>query len=207
VGARHIPPALDKLTHLLARLPGIGERTAARLSLFVVSQPESYAQGLAAALGDVVEHVSLCPHCHMLAEHGEPCALCRDPARGQGLLCVVETVQDLLAFERAGAYDGRYHVLHGALAPLRGVGPQQLKLDNLEERIAQEGVREVILATSTDVEGEATALYLARRLQPTGVEISRIATGVPMGGDLEYIDRGTLGRALQGRRIMELDDA
>ncbi len=135
----------------------------------------------------------------MLAE-SERCGVCVDPGRDRTVLCVVETIQDLLAFERTGAYRGLYHVLHGSLAPLKGIGPNQLRLDNLEARLEATGIEEVILATSTDVEGEATALYLAKRLAPTEVRVTRIATGVPMGGDLEYIDQNTLSQALKGRR-------
>ncbi len=198
-----LPAALDKLIALLSRLPGIGERSATRLALFIVSQPTAYAAGLGQALDDVAKHVRFCAACHMLSET-ELCGVCTDPGRDRSLMCVVESVQDLMAFERTGAYRGLYHVLHGVLSPLKGVGPDQLRLSNLEPRLAEGPVTEVIVATSTDVEGEATALYLARRLAGSGARISRIATGVPMGGDLEYIDQNTLARALKGRRELEV---
>ncbi|MFO0745336.1 MAG: recombination mediator RecR [Myxococcota bacterium] len=193
-----LPPALDKLATLLARLPGVGKRSAMRWAFHVVAEPPSYAESLRQALGDLLAHVRFCGQCNHLAET-ELCSICSDPARDAGLLCIVEGVPDLLAIERSGSYEGRYHVLHGALAPLKGIGPDQLRLANLEGRIKQDGVREVILATSADVEGEATALWLAKRLAPTGVALTRIATGIPMGGELEYLDDHTLARALAGR--------
>jgi len=192
-----LPPAFDKLVTLLSRLPGIGERSATRLAFFIIAEPGGYAATLGQSLVDAVGHVQYCADCHTLCED-ERCDICRDPARDQTTVCVVETVQDLLAFERTGAYRGLYHVLHGALAPLKGVGPSQLKLANLEDRVAA-GVSEVIIATNADVEGEATALYLAKRLKPLEVATTRIATGIPMGGELEYIDQTTLSRALSGR--------
>lgn len=199
-----LPTALDKLVTLLSRLPGIGERSATRLAFFIISEPRDYAQALATALTEVGDHVHLCADCHMIAET-ERCTICRDATRQRQTVCVVETVQDLLAFERTGAYRGLYHVLHGVLAPLKGVGPSQLKLDNLEARLMAEAVTEVIVATNTDVEGEATALYLAKRLGAScpGLALTRIATGVPMGGELEYIDQNTLSRALSGRQRLE----
>lgn len=196
-----LPLALDKLVVLLSRLPGIGSRSATRLAFFILSQPDDLARELAGALEGVVERVGFCADCHHVAE-GERCTICRSPTRDRDVLCVVEGVTELLAFERTGAFDGLYHVLHGVLAPLRGVGPGQLRLANLRQRIERDGVREVIIATSTSVEGEATALYLAQHLAGIEVAISRIATGVPMGGDLEYVDPNTLGRALRGRTTL-----
>ncbi|MGM0576766.1 MAG: recombination mediator RecR [Myxococcota bacterium] len=198
-----LPIALDKLVALLSRLPGIGERSATRLAFHVLSEPESYARELAGALEEMVERVRFCRDCHMVSEE-EQCRICRDPGRDRSTVCIVEGIQDVLAFDRTDVYDGLYHVLHGVLAPLKGVGPDQLRLDNLKARIADEGIGEVIVATSTDVEGEATALYLKRFLADEDVRITRIATGVPMGGDLEYVDPNTLGRALRGRT--DLDD-
>jgi recombination protein RecR len=194
-----LPNALDKLAVLLSRLPGIGERSANRLSVFILSQSPDYAEGLGETLRELHEHVSFCNECHMLCE-GELCKVCRDPTREHEMLCVVQSVVDLMAFERTGAYNGLYHVMHGVLAPLKGIGPSQLRLDNLELRLDSLGTKEVILATNTDVEGEATALYLARRLERKGVETTRLATGIPMGGELEYIDQNTLARALAGRQ-------
>lgn len=193
-----LPPALDKVATLLSRLPGVGKRSALRWAFHILGEPPTYARELQQALAELMQHVRFCSECHHLAED-ERCPICRDPARDPTLLCIVEGVPDLLALERTGSYRGRYHVLHGALAPLKGIGPAQLRLGNLEERIANQGVSEVILATSADVEGEATALYLAKRLAPTGVNVTRIATGIPMGGELEYLDDHTLSRAIAGR--------
>lgn len=196
-----LPPALDKVATLLSRLPGVGKRTGMRWAFHILGEPPTYARELQQALGELLAHVRFCRECHHLAED-ELCGICRDPARDPSLLCIVEGVPDLLALERTGSYRGRYHVLHGALAPLKGVGPSQLRLANLEARIAGQHVSEVIIATSADVEGEATALYLAKRLGPTGVKVTRIATGVPMGGELEYLDDHTLSRAIAGRITM-----
>ena len=198
-----LPTALDKLSALLSRLPGVGERSANRLAVFILSQEADYAQGLGDTLQELHERVSFCCECHMLCE-GDLCDVCRDPTRDQETLCVVQSVVDLMAFERTGAYNGLYHVMHGVLAPLKGIGPGQLKLDNLELRLNSLGTKEVILATNTDVEGEATALYLARRLERLDVETTRLATGLPMGGELEYIDQNTLTRALSGRQEVTL---
>ena len=197
-----LPPALDKLASLLARLPGIGERSAMRLAFHVLSEPEEYAKELSSAFGTLGDSVAFCSACHNIAE-GERCRVCDDPTRDSDTLCVIEGITDLMAIERTGTYRGRYHVLHGALAPLKGIGPSQLRLANLSDRLASEGVKEVIIATSTGVEGEATALYLSRLLSTASIRLSRIATGIPHGGDLEYIDATTLGRALDGRRPLE----
>ncbi len=193
-----LPPALDKLVTLLSRLPGVGERSATRLAFFILDEPDTYARDLGVALDQLDDHVSYCVDCHMVCER-ERCRTCTDPTRNTATLCVVQRVQDLLAFERSGAFDGRYHVLHGVLSPLRGIGPDQLRLGNLRQRAGAPEVQEVILATSTGVEGEATALYLARLLADADVKVTRIATGIPLGGDLEYVDQSTLGRALAGR--------
>lgn len=193
-----LPPALDKLATLLARLPGVGKRSGLRWAFYILEQPASYGQGLAQSISETLTHVKFCRECHHLSET-EVCGICRDPGRRIGELCVVESVADLLALERTGSFRGRFHVLHGAIAPLKGIGPGQLRLANLEERIRRDEVREVIVATSADVEGDATALYLAKSLAPLGITISRIATGVPTGGELEYLDDHTLSRALAGR--------
>jgi recombination protein RecR len=198
-----LPPALDKLASLLARLPGIGERSATRLAFHVLSEPPGYAEALSQALADLSASVGFCEACHNIAE-ASLCRVCRDAGRDAHTLCVVEGISDLMAIERTGSYRGHYHVLHGVLAPLKGIGPSQLRLSNLKSRLVDEGVTEVIVATSTGVEGEATALYLARLLAPSKVSLSRIATGIPHGGDLEYIDATTLGRALDGRRPLDL---
>lgn len=188
---------IARLTVLFAKLPGVGEKTAQRLAFHVLKSPPEYARDLAGALLALREEVRLCSSCCNLTAQ-DPCPVCKDPQRDPKLICVVESVPDLLAVERTREFRGRYHVLHGALSPLDGVGPDQLRIKELLPRIA--GVDEVIVATDPTVEGEATALYLTRLLKPMGVKVSRIAQGVPMGGDLEYADQVTLARALQGRR-------
>jgi recombination protein RecR len=191
----------DPIAHLatlLARLPGIGERTAQRL-VFILRSPPEYARELSQAVARVTTEVRLCSRCCTLTPQ-DPCPLCSDTRRDDKLLCVVESVPDQLAIERTREFRGRYHVLHGALSPLDGVGPDQLKVRELLARLQSGAVEEVILATNPTVEGEATALYLARLLQPMGLRVTRIAQGVPMGGGLEYADQVTLARALSGRR-------
>ena len=197
-----LPTGLDKLVSLLARLPGVGQRSATRLALFILSEPDEYAAELGEALSQLNETVELCERCHTVSEH-PICRICSDPARGGSTLCIVEGIADLMAIERTGGYRGRYHVIHGTLAPLKGIGPGQLKLDNLLERIHDEDIEEIIIATSTSVEGEATAIYLSRILSTADVTVSRIATGIPHGGDLEYIDATTLSRAIDGRRLVD----
>lgn len=200
------PDPIQRLTVELARLPGIGEKTAQRLAFHILRAKAGYARDLAAAIVDVVEKVRLCSVCCSLTE-ANPCSFCRDDRRDDRIICVVENVPDLLAVERTREFRGRYHVLHGALSPLDGVGPDQIRVKELVRRLGtpEEGrasVEEIIVATNPDVEGEATALYLTRLLRPLGVRVTRIAQGVPMGGDLEYADQVTLARALAGRRDM-----
>lgn len=195
---------IQRLVLELARLPGIGERSAARLAYYIirVSQGEStlnLAQDLSSALTDAVESVRLCRQCQNLTTE-ELCSICRDTQRDRKTLCVVESVADLRALESSGAFRGLFHVLHGALAPLEGVGPDDLKIPELLRRLEAGGVEEVILGTSADVEGDATALYLAKLLKPFEVRLTRLASGIPLGGELEFIDQGTLGRALAERR-------
>ncbi len=203
--ARGDAEPLERLILELGRLPGIGERSAARLAFYLLKQARetglerSLAFDLSRVLMDVVQEVGLCARCFNLSTT-DTCALCKDARRDSSVLCVVETVADLRALEATGVYRGMYHVLHGALAPLDGVGPEDLKLHLLEERVEAEGFREVIVGTNADVEGDATAFYLSRLLQPKGVKISRLASGIPMGGELEYLDQATLGRAMMERR-------
>ena len=189
---------IARLTALLAKLPGVGEKTAQRLAFHVLKAAPEYARELAQALLALREEIRLCSSCCNLTAQ-DPCAICRDPQRDARMICVVESVPDLLAIERTREFRGRYHVLHGALSPLDGIGPDQLKLKELVARL-HHGVEEVIVATDPTVEGEATALYITRLVKPLGVRVTRIAQGVPMGGDLEYADQVTLARALQGRR-------
>jgi recombination protein RecR len=190
---------IASLITLLSRLPGVGERTAARLAFYVLEGDAQYAQALGRALSTIHDEVIRCERCGNYGAEAL-CAICRDPRRDEGVICVVAKVPDLIALEALGIYRGRYHVLHGLLAPLDGVGPDQLPLDALERRITNEGAREVIIATPLNVEGEATALYVADSLASLPVRISRIAAGVPHGGELEFTDQVTLGRALEDRR-------
>jgi recombination protein RecR len=190
---------IARLVKELARLPGIGEKTAQRLAFHILKAGPGYAGDLAAAISAVVRDVSLCSSCQTLTDR-DPCAICSDPRRDARTLCVVEGVPDLVAIERTHEFRGRYHVLHGALSPLDGIGPGDLKIRELLVRLEKEPADEVVVATNPDVEGEATALYLTKLLKPLGVKVTRIAQGVPMGGDLEYADQVTLARALAGRR-------
>ncbi len=193
------PAALVTLIRELGRLPGIGPKSAQRLAFYLFNQPEEDVRRLAAAINEGKAALDRCPVCFNVMTRGEAaCDVCSDPGRTRGVVCVVEQPADVLAIERSGEYDGLYHVLHGALSPMNGIGPEQLTIQALFDRL--DGVDEVILASSTTVEGEATAMYLARQLAERGVGISRIAYGLPMGGDLEYADEVTLGRAISHRR-------
>lgn len=193
------PDPIQRLVAELARLPGVGEKTAQRLAFHLLRQPKDVARELSRAIADVVDQVRFCSVCCMLTQ-ADPCAICSDARRDDKLLCAVEGMPDLMAIERTREFRGRYHVLHGALSPLDGVGPDQLRIKELLARLGSGAVAEVIVATNPDVEGEATALYLTRLLKPAGVKVTRIAQGVPMGGDLEFADQVTLARALSGRR-------
>jgi recombination protein RecR len=190
-----------RLIEALQRLPGIGPKTAQRLAFHVLKQPAAAVQDLADALLDVKARVVHCRECFTVTDQ-DLCRICADPARDAAVLCVVEEPNDLAAMERTGEYRGRYHVLLGALSPLDGIGPDELKIRELLTRVEAEGVREVILATNPNVEGDATALYLSKLMRPLGLRVTRIARGLPVGGDLEYADEVTLSRALEGRREM-----
>ena len=190
---------IASLISLLSRLPGIGERTAARLTFHVLEGDAQYAAALGQALSTIHEEVTRCALCGNYGAESR-CAICQDPRRDDSIVCVVAKVPDLIALEALGSFRGRYHVLHGLLAPLDGVGPDQLPLDALERRIGEQGVKEVIIATPLNVEGEATALYVTDALSALPVRVSRIAAGVPHGGELEFTDQVTLGRALEDRR-------
>jgi recombination protein RecR len=189
---------IQRLIQRLARLPGIGEKTATRLAFHILRAPEAQARELAQAVLEVREKIRLCSACCNLTE-ADPCAICGDTRRDAHTLCIVAQPTDVLAVERTGDYRGRYHVLHGVLSPLDGVGPEDLRIAELLRRLSAE-ITEVILATSPNVEGEATAMYLARLVKPLGPRVSRIASGVPIGGELEYVDQVTLSRAIEGRR-------
>jgi recombination protein RecR len=190
---------IARLVKELARLPGIGEKTAQRLAFHILDAGPELAGDLAAAITSVVRDVRCCSSCQTLTDR-DPCPICADPERDPKILCVVEAVPDLVAVERTHEFRGRYHVLHGALSPLDGVGPGDLKVRELLLRLEHASVDEVVIATNPDVEGEATALYLTKLLKPLGIKVTRIAQGIPMGGDLEYADQVTLARALAGRR-------
>jgi recombination protein RecR len=202
-----LPDPLLHLIELLARLPGVGEKTAQRFALYLVAERSGTAQTLGVALTEIGERVKGCGRCGNIAEVDADgvaeCLVCRDKRRDTTVLCVVAKVQDLLAIERSGAMRGRYFVLGRLLSPLDGIGPDELPLERLFKRLADDGVREVIVATPPSVDGEATALLLARELTTRGVTVSRIASGVPHGGDLEFADQITLGRAIEGRRNLQ----
>jgi recombination protein RecR len=195
------PPSMSRLIEQLTRLPGIGEKTATRMAFHILRADHEYATLLAEAVLSVKNDTKLCSECFALTEE-DPCRLCTDGERTGDVVCVVEEPADLFAVERAGSFRGRYHVLHGTLAPLDGIGPDDLKIQPLLVRIQQHDVREVIVATNPTVEGEATAIYLAKLLKPLGVRVTRIGHGIPVGGDLEYTDVMTVGHALDGRREM-----
>ena len=190
---------MARLIEALQRLPGIGPKTAQRLTFFLLKRPVDEVRELSASLVAVKERIVSCQRCFNVTDE-DPCRLCADPRRDDRVLCVVEEPNDLLAMERTGEYRGRYHVLLGALSPLDGIGPDDIKVRELLARLDAGGVAEVILATNPNVEGEATALYLAKLLRPLGLRVTRIARGLPVGGDLEYADQVTLSKALEGRR-------
>jgi len=192
------PRALNNLIDELCRLPGIGEKTAQRLAFFILRSPSIRVERLAQAIAEIKEKILFCSQCSSLTE-SDPCPLCTDASRDHSVICVVEDPSDVFLVERTGAYKGVYHVLMGALSPLDGIGPEQLKIDALLTRIDQGGVREVICATNPNMEGEATVLYLAKLLKPRGIRLTRLAHGLPVGGHLEYADEITLSRSLEGR--------
>ncbi|HEY4103689.1 MAG TPA: recombination mediator RecR [Polyangiaceae bacterium] len=201
-----LPDRLNRLIDLLARLPGVGEKTAARFALYFATESQEYARELGLSLAELGQTVRRCERCNNIAEVDENgralCPVCRDSRRDSNLLCIVARVQDLLAIEKSAAMRGRYFVLGRLLSPLDGIGPDELPLSELFKMIEEDGVKEVILATPPSVDGEATALLLARELAGLGLNVSRIASGVPHGGDLEFADQITLGRAIDGRRAM-----
>jgi len=192
------PPALSRLIKNLERLPGVGEKTATRFALQILKWPKAQAQELANSIAELHDKIGLCSICFTFSEQ-DPCPVCADPKRDTSVICVVEDPGDLLALEKAGAFRGRYHVLHGVLAPMEGMGPNQLKIEELLERIQKEDIKEVILATSSTVAGDATSAFLAESLKKCGVQVARIACGIPMGMDLKYADQMTLQKALEAR--------
>ncbi|HUV11669.1 MAG TPA: recombination mediator RecR [Acidimicrobiia bacterium] len=194
--------AVQTLIDELGRLPGVGPKSAQRIAYYLLKSAPEDANRLARAISEAKEKITWCRRCFNIAE-GELCGFCRDDRRDPKLLCVVEEPRDIVAVERTHEFAGRYHVLQGAISPIEGIGPEQLRVKELVRRVGEEGVEEVILATNPNIEGEATAMYLARLLKPAGLKMTRIASGLPVGGDLEYADEVTLGRALEGRREID----
>ena len=195
------PPAVTELVDELKKLPGIGQKTAERLSFFVLRGPTERALKLAQAIKNVKEKIILCSRCHGITEN-DPCDICQDPKRNQAQICVVEEPHDVYILENMGQYKGIYHVLMGVISPLDGIGPSELTIESLKDRVEKGGVEEVILATNPDMEGESTATYIAKVLKPFSVKVTRIARGLPIGSDIEYADSVTLMKSLEGRSEM-----
>ena len=198
-----LPDPIQKLINAFERLPGIGPKSASRLAFYLLRAPDDISQDLSEALDGLKDKVAFCEECFNITEAGRTlCEVCENPKRDSSLICVVEEALDVLALERIGAYHGKYHVLHGVLSPIEGVGPDDIKVKGLIERVRRGGVKEVILATNPSMEGDATALYLQQQLHPYRIQVTRLARGLPVGGDLEYADQNTLLRALSGRQPM-----
>ncbi len=192
-------PSFARLVAELAKFPGVGNKTATRLAFFLLRQPKAQSEALAEAVLDLQRNTRFCSVCFHITEQ-DPCSLCSNRGRDESLLCVVEDPQALLAIERSRSFKGHYHVLHGALSPLDGIGPEELKIAPLIKRLEQGNFQEVLIATNFTVEGDATALYLAKLIQPLGIRVTRLAYGIPMGSELEYVDEATVNRAVEGRR-------
>ncbi len=198
---KQLPHPVERLVEAFSRLPGIGPKTASRLTYHLLRVSAEESRELAAALERLREDTVFCSCCFTITDRAtDPCAICSDPSRGSGQLCVVEEPLDVVAIERTGQFGGRYHVLHGALSPVEGIGPQELRIHELLDRLESEGVQEIILATNPTLEGEATAMYIKELLDDKPVRLTRLARGLPSGGDLEYADIRTLAQALEGRR-------
>ena len=197
----YFPSALENLIDKFATLPGIGRKTAQRLAFFIISLPDEDAKSFAAAITDAKESVECCAICLNLTD-GEICIVCRDTRREANIICVVPDPKGVLAIERSHEFGGRYHVLHGVISPMNNIGPDDIKIKELIERVSDGSVEEVIMATNPDTEGETTARYISRLLHPFGVKVTRLAYGIPMGGSLEFVDDATLMRALEGRMEM-----
>ena len=199
---QYFPPALETLVEHFARLPGIGKKSAQRLAFFVLGLPDEEAQAFADSILNARKVISCCPICQNFAEGDGPCPICANPKRDRSVICVVADPKDVIAMERGREYEGLYHVLHGVISPMNHVGPDDLHIKELVERIAAGEVAEVIMATNPDTEGDTTAMYISRLLKPFGVRITRLAYGIPVGSNLEFTDDATLLRALEGRREM-----
>lgn len=200
----YYPPSLVRLIKHLSKLPGIGEKTATRLALHILRSSEEEARKLSQSILDVKDKVRLCGTCFGLSDT-DPCTLCRNPNRNRTLLCIVEQPSDMVALEKSGAFNGLYHVLHGAISPMDGIGPDNLRIKELLARVANNDIHELVLATNTNVEGEATASYLSQLLERYPVTVTRIASGVPMGSDLKYLDEVTIRRAMERRQNLPGD--
>jgi len=194
-----VPPALERLIEDLNRLPGIGKKTATRLALHILRKPPTEAHDLAHDLANLHEAISLCSNCFAFSE-ADPCIICADPGRDPGLICVVEEPGDMMAIEKTSSFKGHYHILHGVLSPMDGMGPEEIKINALLTRVRKQQTREVLIATSSTVPGEATASYLVSRLQSLPVKTTRLACGIPMGMDIKYADELTLSRAIESRK-------
>lgn len=197
-----VPPALERLIVDLNRLPGVGVKTATRLALYLLRRPAVEAQSLARSLSELHEAIKLCSNCFAFSE-SDPCLICADPQRDPSLVCVVEEAADLMAIEKTGTFKGQYHILHGVLSPMDGIGPDEIKVGALIDRIDKQGIKEVLIATSSTVPGEATAAFLIDRLQSKKVKLTRLACGIPMGMDIKYADEITLGRAIESRKSIK----
>lgn len=194
----YYPDSIRSLINTLSRLPGIGQKTAERLAMHILQQPAEDAHRLAKSIVDLKKRLRLCTRCFALSDNDQ-CRICNDPSRDNGQVCVVEQPADMASIEKSGAFNGRYHILGGCLSPMDGIGPEDIKIAQLVARVEREKVKEIILATGTNVEGESTAAYIAGILAPLTVRVTRIASGVPMGGDLKYVDQVTLKRAMESR--------
>lgn len=193
------PPSLETLIDKFASLPGVGKKSAQRLAFYILSLPEGEAESFAASIIDAKNRVHACPVCQNLTD-GEMCSICTDERRDKSVICVVAEPRDVLSFERGREYKGVYHVLHGVMSPMNHIGPDDLKISELIERVAAGGVHEVIMATNPDTEGDTTAMYISRLIKPFEVKVTRLAYGIPVGANLEYADEATISRALEGRR-------
>lgn len=195
---QHYPDAMNRLIRNLCRLPGIGEKSAERLAMYMLQAPAGEMRGLAKSIGELQQQVKVCANCFALSDDKQ-CRICRDPSRDAGIVCVVENPADMAAVEKSGAFDGVYHILQGLLSPMDGIGADDIRIRELVRRAAGGGIREVVIATPTNVEGEATAAYIMEQLKACRIRVSRIASGVPMGGELKYVDQVTLKKAMEGR--------